>query len=184
MQCIERKTHRHNLPPLPQHPPHRININNSTIKTAPGTLHKPRNHKNTRLLRHPLQKLARAVPAMRPPRRNLQPALHPVVARARRRVAQINGGLEIRQELVAAARVPAADGGAERAGPWVSAQISFGKEDEVHAAPGSDGGCAFEGGEGCGEGSVRAGLGDCHCEGGHFLFFSLLFDRSWLWVTG
>jgi hypothetical protein len=53
--------------------------------------------------------------------RNLQIPLNPIIAGAGGRIAQINGGLEIRQELFSAERVARSHCCAEGACSWVSA---------------------------------------------------------------
>lgn len=114
-------TYRHNLPPFPQHPLPRIHIHNRAIQSPTRLLNHPRSKKHTRLPGHLLQDLPRPIATtIRAPRHG-QSALNPVIPRAGGGIAQVDGGLEVLQELVAAVRRAGTDRRAEVAGAWIPA---------------------------------------------------------------
>lgn len=108
-----------------------ININNRAIQTAPSPFNHPRNHKNPRCPREPLQCLPRPIAPKVLPLRTGQFPLHPLIPRSRGRIPQINGRIEVLQELVPAVWCARAHCSAEVTGAWVTAQVGFGEEEEM-----------------------------------------------------
>ena len=143
----KKKAYRHNLPPLPNHPPPRIHINHSTVQTPSRLLNQPRHDKHPRPSRNIFQHLPRPISSEFLPLRRRQPTLNPLIPGPRRRVSQIHRSLEILQELVPAVRLARTHCGPEVTGTRVSTQIGLWEEQDVHTFRGGRFGDLFEGGQ-------------------------------------
>lgn len=143
---MKEETYWHNLPPLAQTTLNRININHTTVQTAPGSLHNPRDNENSCLLGNPLKFLPCTVSPIHLLFIHRQRPLHPRLPGTRRCIPQIDRGMEVFQELVSANGIPTADGAPKVAGARVSAEIGFWEKQQVDVSSGRMVSCGGEGG--------------------------------------
>lgn len=169
------KTYRHDLPPLPNHPAPRTDIDHRAIQTPAGLLHTPNHDKHARPCRNLLKRLTGTIAPL--PRTTLSLTLllqnhQPIIVRqlapdpllpatsasVADNVAEIDRGLKVRKVLVTARGGAPADDASETGAAWVAADVGLGEEQEVGAGglgAGGEGGYVREcegGGAGCGGG--------------------------------
>lgn len=179
-----REIYRHDLPPLANDALLGAYINDSTVERPTRLLDQTRDQEHARLSSDALKLLPRAIPAQgcRPITttptdiHGLEPAGHPVVARARalaHHVAEVDGLLKVPQVLVAALGAAAADDAAEGRAARVAAQVGLGQQEDVGGVvAGGAAGDLAQLGEGGRGGGLRRG-GACRQA-----------DLAWGWVGG
>lgn len=166
---------RHDLAALADDAAPRAHVHAGAVQTAARALDKARHDEDARVARDALERFPRAVATVtvRDARarararvlRARQRAVEPSVVCAVGRVAEIDGSVEVVQELLAAGRIARADSGAKGAGARVAAEVGFREEDKVDAGGPGCGGGLREGREGGGGGGKGVRLRDGELEG-------------------